>query len=144
MSHELTCRRVAAHEPELAPTLEVMRELRAHLDPAGARERVLRQEREHGYELHACFREGRPIAAAGLRPLCTLARGPHLHLDDLVVTASERGSGAGAALLAHVEAVARARGLLAVFLDARPEAVGFYRRQGYEAHPAPVHKKRLE
>lgn len=140
---DLACRRVAPDEPAWDQVLEVMRELRDHLDLPTARARALAQARDHGYELHACFRGARPIAAAGLRPLTTLARGPHLHLDDLVVTAAERGTGAGAALLAHVEAQARARGLGAVFLDARLDAVGFYLRQGYQAHAAATHKKRV-
>ena len=65
----------------------------------------------------------------GMRPVHTLARGPHLHVDDLVVDAAVRGSGAGHALMAYAEADARAREMSAVFLDARPDAIPFYERK---------------
>src|ERR1019366_2490885 len=39
---------------------------------------------------------------------------------------SERRSGGGRALMAYAEADATARGMTAVFLDARPDAIAFY------------------
>ena len=55
----------------------------------------------------------------GMRPVHTLARGPHLHVDDLVVDETFRKSGAGKALMAYAENDAKARGMSLVFLDAR-------------------------
>ncbi|MBB1592835.1 GNAT family N-acetyltransferase [Achromobacter sp. UMC46] len=105
-------------------------------------ERVRRQSHS-GYELVAAFRDGTIIGVLGMRPVHTLARGAHLHVDDLVVDASVRGSGAGRALMDYAERDARARGMTAVFLDARPDAVPFYERENYLLHPAPSMKKVL-
>ncbi|MCH3776203.1 GNAT family N-acetyltransferase, partial [Campylobacter jejuni] len=94
-----------------------------------------------GYELVGAYRDGKLIGVMGMRPVHTLARGPHLHVDDLVVDEAVRGSGAGRALMAYAEADARARGMGAVFLDARPDAIPFYEREQYTLHPAPSMKK---
>ena len=47
----------------------------------------------------------------------------------------------GSALMAYAEADARARGMGAVFLDARPDAIPFYEREQYTLHAAPSMKK---
>jgi ribosomal protein S18 acetylase RimI-like enzyme len=76
-----------------------------------------------------------------MRPVATLARGSHLHVDDLVVDNTQRGSGIGAALMEYAERYARDHGLAAVFLDSRADVVGFYDRLGYSAHPAQLMRK---
>ena len=96
--------------------------------------RRARRQAHGGYEL---------VGVMGMRPVHTLARGPHLHVDDLVVDAAVRGSGAGHALMAYAEADARAREMSAVFLDARPDAIPFYEKENYVRHPAPSMKKTL-
>ena len=73
----------------------------------------------------------------------TIARGEHLHVDDLVVTAAARGRGIGAALLSTIEAAARADGCRSVFLDSRPEVLGFYATAGYAPHTAVLVRKPL-
>ncbi|HEX7909177.1 MAG TPA: GNAT family N-acetyltransferase [Paraburkholderia sp.] len=112
------------------------------LDEPEFLDRVRRQSFT-GYELIAACEGGRIIGVIGMRPVHTLARGPHLHIDDLVVAASARRSGAGRALMDFAEAEARARGMNAIFLDARPDAVSFYESQHYVLHPAPSMKKTL-
>ncbi|MGV2908062.1 GNAT family N-acetyltransferase [Achromobacter sp. AGC25] len=112
------------------------------LDEAEFMARVRRQSYS-GYELVAAFRDGKIIGVLGMRPVHTLARGAHLHVDDLVVDAAVRGSGAGRALMEYAESDARARGMTAVFLDARRDAVAFYEREHYLLHPAPSMKKVL-
>lgn len=102
-----------------------------------------RRQSYSGYELVAAFRDGKIIGVVGMRPVHTLARGPHLHIDDLVVDANVRGSGAGRALMEFAEIDARARGMTSIFLDARPDAVPFYERENYLLHPAPSMKKVL-
>ncbi|KRC70426.1 Acetyltransferase (GNAT) family protein [compost metagenome] len=102
-----------------------------------------RLQSHSGYELVAAFRDGKIIGVVGMRPVHTLARGAHLHVDDLVVDAAVRGSGAGRALMEYAETDARARGMTSVFLDARPDAVPFYERENYLLHPAPSMKKVL-
>ena len=94
-------------------------------------------------ELVGAYLNDALVGVMGMRPVHTLARGPHLHVDDLVVDAAVRGSGAGHALMAYAEADARAREMSAVFLDARPDAIPFYEKENYVRHPAPSMKKSL-
>ena len=123
-----------------AQAFPLIRQLRTALDEAEFLQRVRRQS-HGGYELVGAYRDGRLIGVMGMRPVPTLARGPHLHVDDLVVDEAVRGSGAGRALMAYAEADARARGMGAVFLDARPDAIPFYEREQYTLHAAPSMKK---
>ncbi|MFY2853703.1 GNAT family N-acetyltransferase [Achromobacter xylosoxidans] len=118
----------------------MIKQLRTALDEAEFLQRVRRQS-HGGYELVGAYRDGRLIGVMGMRPVHTLARGPHLHVDDLVVDEAVRGSGAGRALMAYAEADALARGMGAVFLDARPDAIPFYEREQYTLHPAPSMRK---
>ncbi|WP_429446964.1 GNAT family N-acetyltransferase [Paraburkholderia sp. 40] len=101
------------------------------LDEPEFLDRVRRQSLS-GYELVAAFRGERIIGVIGMRPVHTLARGPHLHIDDLVVDATARGSGAGRQLVNFAEAETHARGMNAIFLDERPDAVRFCERERYE------------
>ncbi|WP_336726883.1 GNAT family N-acetyltransferase [Achromobacter ruhlandii] len=123
-----------------AQAFPLIRQLRTALDEAEFLQRVRRQS-HGGYELVGAYRDGRLIGVMGMRPVHTLARGPHLHVDDLVVDEAVRGSGAGRALMAYAEADARARGMGAVFLDARPDAIPFYEREQYTLHAAPSMRK---
>lgn len=126
---------------EWAQAFPVISQLRL-LDEAEFLKRVQRQSHS-GFELVGAFENGELLGVMGMRPVYTLARGAHLHIDDLVVTAKARGSGTGHALMAYAEADARARDMSAVFLDARPEAVSFYERQNFVLHTAPSMKKVL-
>jgi predicted GNAT family N-acyltransferase len=51
----------------------------------------------------------------------------------MAVAASVRGKGAGAAVLAELERIARERGLTEIVLHAQTSARGFYDRAGYRA-----------
>ncbi|MDF3835728.1 GNAT family N-acetyltransferase [Cupriavidus basilensis] len=135
----LDIRRLSPTEWEQA--FPIISQLRS-LDEAEFLRRVRRQSYS-GYELVGAFHDNKLVGVLGMRPVHTLARGAHLHVDDLVVDAQARGSGAGHALMAYAEADARARDMTAVFLDARPEATPFYERESYALHPAPSMKKVL-
>lgn len=137
---ELEIRRLEPREWESLFPLVV--QLRPHLDRDEFVRRVRRQT-FGGYELIGAFRDGRLIGILGMRPVHTLVRGPHLHIDDIVVDESERQKGSGRALMAYAEADARARGMTAVFLDARPEAIKFYERLGFALHTTPSMRKGL-
>jgi GNAT superfamily N-acetyltransferase len=127
---------------EWAATFPLIVQLRPHLDLAEFLRRVERQSYS-GYELVGAFRDGRLIGVLGMRPVHTLMRGPHLHVDDIVVDETERNSGGGRALMAFAEDDAKARGMTALFLDARPEAIGFYETIGLALHTAPSMRKPL-
>ena len=60
--------------------------------------------------------------------------GRELYFDDLVADDTKRSSGVGHALVAHVEALAKARGAAVVTLDSgtqRQQAHRFYFREGF-------------
>ncbi|MFJ1259686.1 GNAT family N-acetyltransferase [Cupriavidus sp. CuC1] len=127
--------------PEWMQAYPVIAQLRSLEEPEFL-ERT-RLQSYSGYELVAAFHDGKIVGVIGMRPVRTLARGAHLHIDDLVVDATGRGSGVGRSLMEYAEADARARGMTAIFLDARPDAVPFYERENYVLHPAPSMKKVL-
>jgi len=129
-------------DAELPEAFEVVRQLRGHLSPEEFLRRVAAQ-RLCGYRAYGVRSEGRLVGFVGFRPVATLARGDHLHVDDLVVDRAFRGHGIGTALLAHAEAWAEDRGLEAAFLDSRSDALGFYSALAYEPHTAVLVRKRL-
>lgn len=130
-------------DDELPATFAVVRQLRAHLDLAEFVACVTRQ-RATGYRLVvARDPSGAIVGAIGMRPVDTLARGHHLHVDDLVVDQACRNRGIGDALMAFAERWAAEHGCASVFLDARAEAMRFYARLGYAPHTATLVRKRL-
>ena len=77
--------------------------------------------------LHLVAHRGdRLIGTARLRELAGQAK-----VERVSVLESERGGGAGRALMDGLEAEARARGLAAVILSAQEPVVEFYLRLGY-------------
>jgi GNAT superfamily N-acetyltransferase len=127
--------------PEWVQAYPVIAQLRS-LEEAEFLVRVRRQAYS-GYELVAAFLDGKIVGVMGMRPVHTLARGAHLHIDDLVVDAAGRGSGVGRSLMEYADVDARARGMTAIFLDARPDAIPFYEREHYVPHLSPSMKKVL-
>jgi len=62
---------------------------------------------------------------------------PQARVHDLIVTERARGSGAGGALLARAEELARRRGCFRMALVTaswRDDAIGFYQRQGWQSY----------
>jgi predicted GNAT family N-acyltransferase len=62
-----------------------------------------------------------------------------VHIGRVAVRALARGTGAGAALMRELEAIARAEhagpdGTVTVLLSAQVQAIGFYERLGYAVH----------
>jgi GNAT superfamily N-acetyltransferase len=127
---------------EVPAAFPIVHQLRSHLDLDEFSARVSRQG-ALGYRLVGAFRGGEMVGVMGMRKVETLARGAHLHVDDLVVDERERGTGAGGALLAFAEAHARREQLVAIFLDSRTEVISFYEKRGYAAHAALLMRKRL-
>lgn len=135
-------RPVAAGEYERA--WQILAELRPALTLASFESGLVAQQRRHAYELLGAYEKGRLVAVMGIREVHTFARGPHLHVDDLVVASGARGMGIGRHLIEHAERLARGRGLAQVFLDSRPGAVGFYERRGYRRHESVLVKRRID
>lgn len=105
--------------------------------------RCVRQQAHWGYELVGAFQGDEIVGVLGMRPVHTLARGPHLHIDDLVVCERLRGQKIGHALLAYAEADARSREMRAIFLDSLTDAIPFYQRENFVLHVSPSMKKAL-
>ena len=97
----------------------------------------------NGYELIGFFTDQKLTGVMGFRPVHTLARGFHLHIDDLVVDEKARGLGIGKALLGFATLESENRGMNFIFLDARKEAIPFYEQNDFLFHAAPSMKKPL-
>lgn len=121
---------------ELADAYRVVRQLRPHLSQGDFVERITAQRRS-GYELFGAFVDGTVVGALGCRPVITLARGNYLHIDDLVVDESVRGTHVGKKLMDFAREYADSNNMESIFLDAREEAVGFYQALGYTFHRSP-------
>lgn len=126
---------VEGRDRKLAVAL--LRELRGALTAEAAGE-FLTEAMATGYELGLLEAGGgstAPVALAGFRVLAT-SRGRILMLEDLVVCASRRRSGDGAALLAWLTGVARSRRCARIELDtgvSNEAAQAFYARHGMAA-----------
>lgn len=133
----ITIRRLTPAEwPNAYPVIAQLRSL----SQSEFLSRVKRQSYS-GYELVGAFKQNTLVGVMGMRPVHTLARGSHLHIDDLVVDTTLRGNGAGRLLLGYAEADAKARNMSAIFLDARQEAIPFYEAQNFTHHAAPSMRK---
>lgn len=97
----------------------------------------------NGYELVGAFGDEKMLGLMDFRPVHTLARGSHLHVDDLVVDESLRSTGIGKKLLDFATAESESRDMNFVFLDARQQAIPFYERNGFVPHTSPSMKKPL-
>jgi ribosomal protein S18 acetylase RimI-like enzyme len=133
----------AVEEGELAAAFQVLHELREQLDYDTFVPR-LRRQAQLGYRLYGAFLGPSLVGLIGMRPVETMARGKHLHVDDLVVADDRRRQGIGEGLLGFAERQAREQGLTAIFLDSRQQAIGFYQKLGYTFHTAPLMRKGLQ
>lgn len=128
---------------ELAVAFSVVYQLRDHLDFDEFERRTLSQYKI-GYALYGAFDcDGTLFGVIGMRPVTTLARGDHLHIDDLVVDQKMRGLGIGKMLLDFAENWALDNAIRAIFLDSRQEVIQFYSALGYGPHSATLMKKCL-
>ncbi len=121
--HELTT------DGEIQAAFPLMAELRDRIRAETFLSEVRHQEKD-GYRLAGAFLEGNLVALAGYRPGHTLARGPHLFVDDLVTAKGSQGKGLGRALMRFLGERARAAGFPLVYLDSRATARGFYEKLG--------------
>lgn len=83
---------------------------------------------------HRCaLRDDGRVAAVGrldIQP--THPQGPSAQVRYFAVDPDSRGTGIGAALLTHLEALAREAGIPRVWMEARVAALNFYLRAGYQ------------
>jgi len=129
MPNSLRIRELTA-ESEIAGAYPLMATLRPDLRAESFVAQV-RAQRRDGYRLIGGFVEQRLVALAGIRDGCTLSRGPHLFVDDLVTNVGAHGQGHGRAMLRWIAEEARRRGLPKIWLDSRATAKGFYEKVGF-------------
>jgi GNAT superfamily N-acetyltransferase len=119
-------------DPRLAAeVLPVLVELRPHLDEESFAA-LYAEGHPQGYRFTAAYAGDRCVGVAGWRVIATAHAMRKLYVDDLVTTADERSGGVGHALLAELEARARAAGCLVLDLDSgvqRFDAHRFYLRE---------------
>ncbi len=124
---------IAATDAEIMACFAVMAELRPQLAPEQFVDTVRRLTAQGGFQLVSLQDGGAVKAVAGIRLGEWLHRGLYLEIEDLVVTASDRSHGYGAALFHWLADYARARQcrqLQLVSGVAREAAHRFYLRLG--------------
>lgn len=91
---------------------------------------------EPGRETFVAVIDGRRAGVISVRPDTDyFTKHPRAYVEILVVTQEAEGQGVGRALLARVEAWARANGFIEVVLDVfagNRDAIAFYDRVGYQ------------
>ena len=118
-------------ESEIERAFPLMHELRDRIRAGTFLQEVRRQQNE-GYVLAGGFADGQtPVCLAGFRIASTLARGPHLFVDDLVTSSQNRGRGYGTQMLRWLAAYAKERQIQRIYLDSRDTAAGFYGQVGF-------------
>ena len=122
----------AVVEPGLLDAAEpVHRQLRPHLpaDYAGRLGEVIAS----GAEMAVALDGERVVGVAVFRVIEKTHSGRELYCDDLVTDGAARSRGAGRAMVAYMESLARSRGCDTFALDSgtqRPQAHKFYFREG--------------
>jgi GNAT superfamily N-acetyltransferase len=129
-------------ESEAKECFSVISELRTHLGLDEFMARIALQYKM-GYFLVAVF-DPDIVGVMGIRPVRTLARGWHLHVDDLVTTQDKRRSGIGSELLSFAEKYAKEEGMESIFLDSVPTALDFYSKHGFAPHTATLVRKKIK
>ena len=118
--------------PDLLAAAEaVHRQLRPHL-PAGYAERM-REVFASGAEMAGAMDGDRVAGVTVFRVIEKTFSGRELYCDDLVTDEASRSKGAGKAMIAYMERIARARGCDTFALDSgcqRQQAHKFYFREG--------------
>lgn len=117
----------------------LIRELRTQLLESEFLE-FLSKQTPLGYVLVGAFFDGKTVGLVGYRPVTTLARGTHLHIDDLIVSPAYREKGIGVKLMDFAEAFGNSF-RKPMFLDSRPEVIKFYEKRGYTVHKATLMRK---
>ncbi|HKB83595.1 MAG TPA: GNAT family N-acetyltransferase [Burkholderiales bacterium] len=124
--------RTVAEPKWLSAAERVHRQLRPQLPAAYAEK--MQQVFDGGGEMCVAVRADRVVGVAVFREFENTHVGRRFYIDDLVTDESERSTGAGRTLIAHLEKVARDRGCPGIDLESgthRTRAHRFYFREGF-------------
>lgn len=125
--------RHAETDAEIRACYPVVHMLRPLLESADALVGAVRLQGREGYRALALWDGDTPYAYAGYRILNNLIHGRFLYVDDLVSDQTRRSQGAGAAMIAELQRIARAENCDRLVLDtalANAMAQRFYFRNG--------------
>ena len=128
-------------ENEFDLAFAIIFQLRPHLTLEQFKVQIVEQKKA-GYLLIGAY-SPELKGLMGMRPLQTLARGKHLHIDDLVVDKKYKKSGAGSALIEFAQKYAVLHELELIFLDSFSESLGFYKKHGFSDHGSILVKTRV-
>jgi GNAT superfamily N-acetyltransferase len=123
--------RILSSASDLSEAFLVMRGLRPHVESLQDFTALLARQAVEGYTLAGGYAADRLVTLAGYRLTCTLARGPHLFVDDLATAATDRGKGYGLQMIEWLRTTARNAGVARIYLDSRDTAVRFYEQAGF-------------
>lgn len=130
---------------DLERAFEVMKELRTHLSLQEYLE-LLQAMMDEGYQLWGAVEDGDIKALAGIAFRTNFYYGRYAYVFDLITKSEDRSRGYGAALLEHVERLARDGGCDVVALSSGLERIDAHRfyenKMGYE-RPSYVFRKTL-
>ena len=121
-------------EAEFKEAFPIVGELHGELDERKYAE-LLAEMVPSGYRMFAVRDKGEMSTVAGVQIITNLYYERHLYVFDLVATEGARSKGHGAALMSHVENLARREGCKYVALACgreREGALRFYERLGFE------------
>lgn len=134
---EFTIREATA--ADMTSVLHLVKELASFEKEPGAVEVTVEELTRHGFgpeKLFQCFvgeYEGSTVGMALVYSRYSTWKGPVLHLEDLIVTESMRGSGLGTALLDEVVKYGHSLGVKRIsweVLDWNEPAINFYESKG--------------
>lgn len=120
-------------ERDRQASFTLMRELRPHLDDAGAFAVQIARQGEQGYRLLGAWQSEQLMGLAGYRLQENLIYGKFLYVDDLVVDAKARSQGIGGRLIDRLRTEANEQGCAHFVLDTglgNALAQRFYFQQG--------------
>lgn len=121
--------RIAREEDEVRRCWPAFQELRPHIRSEEEFVERWRAQVGEGYQIAYIAEGDRVPAAAGYRPMTTMAWGRILYLDDLVAMETARGTGLGTALLRFLQDETRRLGFDALHLD-----TGHHRHLAHRAY----------
>jgi GNAT superfamily N-acetyltransferase len=123
---------------------KVLRELRTELSLTEFYTIYNQAKARDEFHLMAAVDNDNIVGVMGYRILFDFVHGKHLYIDDLVTTATKRGSGVGARLLKEAENIAKEHGCIGMRLCTGIENQGaknFYEREGWLLRPVAYKKK---
>lgn len=128
---------------DLETAFPIMQQLRSHLTYDKFCGLLIQMAKED-YKLWAAIENNFMIGLVSSRLYTDLVRGPHIYVDDLVISEKARSRGVGAKLLNHLEQLSlnEGQGLLRLCCGLENNGgLKFYRKEGWNERAIALVKK---